>query len=131
MLFRFGKGLLLPGDIRPFIRVFAIDLEPFFQIGLCVGLDSINGAFRLTHTTIDALVGVNDEHILAFIKAIYWANLYAIRELTFDAALINNVSHASDRAPYGRFSRFTRLNIRIRLIECFAGSKTGAAMPRS
>ncbi|CFX05971.1 protein of unknown function [Candidatus Filomicrobium marinum] len=129
MLLRFRKRILFGSDVRPFVSVFPIDLEPFLQVRLRVGLNRVDGAFRFAHTTINALVRVNDEHIFPFIEAVYRANLHAIRELAFDAALINNVSHASDRAPYGRLSCCARLNIRIHLTECFAGSNPAPRCP--
>src|SRR6185437_12655636 len=68
-----GRGILLLGDIRPALGIFRIHAEPFFQSRLGIRLDRIGRAFRLTHPAIDAFVRVDDEHVLAFVKAVHRA----------------------------------------------------------
>jgi hypothetical protein len=64
---------------------------------LGVGLDGVDRAFRLAHPAVDALVRVNDEHILAFIEAIDRANLDAVGVFALDAVLVDDVRHALAR----------------------------------
>ena len=40
-----------------------------------IRFDCLNRAFRLANTTIDAFVGVNDEHVLALIEAVHRTHL--------------------------------------------------------
>ena len=67
---RIRRRRLLGRDIRPLVRILAIELEPFLEARLGVGLDRLDGAFRLADPAIDALVRMNDEHVLAFIEAV-------------------------------------------------------------
>src|SRR5260370_25826872 len=70
-----GRGFLLLGDVRPTLGIFGIHLEPFFQSGLGVRLDGIGGTFRLAHTAVDALVRMDNQHVVAFVEAVYGADL--------------------------------------------------------
>src|SRR5690349_9475726 len=46
--------LLLRGDVGPFVGVFGVELQPFVEAGLGVGLDGIGRTFGLAHAAIDA-----------------------------------------------------------------------------
>jgi hypothetical protein len=69
----------------------AFEVEPLFDAGLCVWLDGVHRAFRLAHTAVDALVGVNDEHVLALVEAVHGAHLHAVRVLATNAVLVDDV----------------------------------------
>ena len=88
------EGRFLNGDVRPLVSVLAVQFEPLVEIGFRVGLNSFGGALRLAHATIDALVRVNDEHVLAFVKAVDRAYLDAISVLALNALIVDDVSHA-------------------------------------
>ena len=45
----------------------------------------IDRAFGLTDTTIDAFIGMDDEHVLALVKAVDRADLHTIHGLALDA----------------------------------------------
>ena len=79
------------GDVRPDQSIFGIDSEPFFESGLRVRLDRIDRAFRLANTAIDAFIGVDDEHVLAFIEAVHGAHLDTVHVLAANAALVDDV----------------------------------------
>src|SRR5579863_9335053 len=72
-----GIGLLA-GDVGPGCGIVAIELQPLLGHRLAVGNDRLDRAFRLAYPAIDALVGVDDEHVLALIEAIDRAHLDAI-----------------------------------------------------
>src|SRR5207253_3949994 len=55
--------------------------------------DRLDRAFRLAHPAIDALVGMDDQHVLAFVEAIDRAHLDAIHILTADAGFGDDVGH--------------------------------------
>src|SRR5690606_39025523 len=63
-----GKLVALFGEVGPDGGVFGVDLEPFVEIGFGVGLDGLGRAFGLAHPAVDALVGVDDQHVLAFVE---------------------------------------------------------------
>src|SRR6266446_5637414 len=69
---------LLAGNVRPGRRVFAIELKPLLSHRLAVGNDRFDRALGLAYPAIDALVGMDDEHVLALVKAIDRAHLDAI-----------------------------------------------------
>jgi len=51
------------------------------------------GHSALAHTAVDALVGVNDEHVLALVEAVYRTNLDAVSVLAANAGLVDDASH--------------------------------------
>ena len=65
-------------------------LEP--RLG--VGLDGVHRAFRLADAAVDALVGMDDEHVLAFVEAVDGTDFHAVRELALDAVLVDDIGHA-------------------------------------
>ena len=86
-----GRCRFLSRDVGPNRRVLAVEVEPLFDAGLCVWLDGVHRAFRLAHTAVDALVGVNDEHVLALVEAVHGAHLHAVRVLATNAVLVDDV----------------------------------------
>jgi ABC-type sugar transport system substrate-binding protein len=47
------------------------------------------------YPTIDAFIGMNDEHVLALVETIDGANLHAIHKLALDARFIDDVGQMS------------------------------------
>ena len=88
-----GRRFFLLRDIGPAFGVLRIQLKPFLQPRLGVRLDSFGRAFRFADTAIDALIRMNDEHILAFIEAIDRANFNAVGIFAFNAGIVDDVSH--------------------------------------
>src|SRR4051794_40726618 len=66
MLVGVGRAVLLACDVRPLRRKFGVELGPFLEPAFRIGKDRLGGAFGLAHSAIDALVGVDDQHHLAF-----------------------------------------------------------------
>ncbi len=66
---------------------------PLFGASIRIWNDGASGAFGFANAAIDALVGIDDEHILAFIEAIDGANLDAIHIFAKDAGIGNDVGH--------------------------------------
>src|SRR5215213_5840042 len=95
MLVGVGGAVLLAGDVRPLGGESGVDLEPFFEPAFGVGQDRLGRAFRLADAAIDAFVGVDDEHIVAFVKAIDRADLDAIHIFAFDAGVGDDIGHAN------------------------------------
>lgn len=95
-----GRGVFLGRNIWPLFSIVTIDLEPFLQIGFGIRLDRFNRAFRLTHTAIDTLIRMDDEHVLAFVKTVDRAHFNAIRVFTLDAVLIDDIRHSSVSVYY-------------------------------
>ena len=65
-------------------------LEPRLR----VRLDGVHRAFRLAHPAVDALVGMNDEHVLALVEAVDGTDFHAVRELALDAVLVDDIGHS-------------------------------------
>src|SRR5260370_40181185 len=63
------------------------------QVGLSVRLDRLGRAFRLADAAVDALVGVNDQHVGALVEAVHRADLHAVHVLTLYAVLDNHIGH--------------------------------------
>src|SRR5271157_5325141 len=57
-------------DIRPLLGILPVEHEPLLEAGVGVGLDRVDRALGLAHAAVDALVGVDDEHVLALVEAI-------------------------------------------------------------
>src|SRR5438477_6198642 len=82
---------LLGRDIRPDFRKLSIERYEFFKAGFGIGLDRLNRAFRLADPAVDALVGMDHQHVLALVKAVDGANLDAIHVLALDALFDDDV----------------------------------------
>ena len=88
-----GRRLTLDRSIWPNGRVFGIELEPLLKRRLGVGLNRLDRAFGLAHPAVDALVRVDDEHVLALVEAIHGADFDAVHVLALDAVFGDDVSH--------------------------------------
>jgi hypothetical protein len=112
-------------DVGPNRRILAVEVEPLFDAGFCVWLDCVDWAFRLAHTTVDALVGVNDEHVLALVEAVHRADLDAIGVFAMNAALVDDVGQLS-LLPAGGLSRDRSVLVpaceSMRRVTCVAAS---------
>ena len=53
----------------------------------------LSGAFRLTDATIDALVRMNDQHVLTLVETINRADFNTVGVLALDAGFGNDVRH--------------------------------------
>jgi len=95
------RRFALHRNIGPLTGELLVQAQPLLKPRLRVGLDRVDRAFGLAHAAIDALVRVDDEHILAFIKAIDRADLHTVHELTFYAGLIDDVGHDDGLASAG------------------------------
>src|SRR5574341_526788 len=83
----------LARDVRPLHRVVGVELEPLLGLGIGVGQDRLGRALGLAHAAVDALVGMDDEHAGALVKAIHRAHLDAVHVLALDAVFGDDVSH--------------------------------------
>ncbi len=87
-------GVLFPRNVWPLGCILAIDLQPVRGAGISIRQDGFNGAFRLAHAAVDAFIRVNDEHVLAFIKTVDWADFDAVSILAHNAIFCNDVRHS-------------------------------------
>src|SRR5215208_3385752 len=63
----------LARDIGPLVGVVAVQLEPALRRRFGVRQDRVHRAFRLANAAVDALVGVDDQHVLALVEAVHGA----------------------------------------------------------
>ena len=77
----------------------------FSTPGFGVWLDRFDRAFGLAHPAVDALVPMDNEHVLALIEAINRAHLDAVHKLTTNTAIVDDVGQlGSPPAEIGRAS---------------------------
>jgi hypothetical protein len=88
-----SRWLFLARDVGPFSGKFRVQLQPFLEAVFCVGQNGFRRAFRLTHATVDALVGIDDEHIFALVETIDGANFHAVGVFASDAVIGDNICH--------------------------------------
>ena len=92
---RISRGVPLDGDIGPALGHVGIEGQPLLKTRLRVRLDGFSRAFWLADAAINAFVGVDDEHVLAFVETIHGADFHAIHIFALDAILADDVGHAS------------------------------------
>src|SRR3546814_2222478 len=69
MLLRIGRRLALAGDVRPVVvGIVPVQLQPGFGLGIGVGHDGLGRALRLADAAVDALVGMDHQHVLALVE---------------------------------------------------------------
>ena len=78
---------------RPDAGIVAIEVEPDMQPGLGIRSDCGGRTFPLTDAAIDTLIGVNDEHVLAFIKTFDRADFHAVHVFAGDAVFGDDIGH--------------------------------------
>src|SRR6185436_686563 len=88
-----GRRRPLAGDVRPFHREIGIEREPLLRLAVRIGQDGLRRALGLAYAAVDALVGMNDEHVVAFVEAVHGADLDAVHVLALDAVFGDDVSH--------------------------------------
>ena len=91
-LFGIYRRVAFDRYIGPGFCVISVELEPLLGSVLGVGLDRFDRTFRLTYPTIDAFVGMDDEHVFALVETIDGAYLHAIHQLALDAGFIDDIS---------------------------------------
>src|SRR5260221_1673766 len=97
-----GRGALAR-DVRPLDGELGVHLEPFFRLAVGVGEDGIGRALGLADAAVDALVGVDHQHLVALVEAIDCADLDAVHVLALDAVFGNDVSHLIVLSDNARF----------------------------
>jgi hypothetical protein len=91
----------LYGDVWPFGGEFRVHLQPLIKAWFGIRFNRIGGAFRLANAAINAFIGVDDQHVFAFVEAINGAHFHAIHIFALDAVFSNDVGHD------GPFVRYT------------------------
>src|SRR5471032_1630033 len=92
-IFGIGGGFTLAGYVRPLARIGTIDLQPLLHALLRVGHDGARRAFGLANATVDAFVGVDDQHVIALVEAVHGANFDTVHVLALDASLGHDIGH--------------------------------------
>src|ERR1019366_6053450 len=88
-----GRGIFLGCYIGPGLCEFRIQAQELLEAGLSVGLDRFHRTFGLANPAVDALVGMNDEHVGALVEAVHRTHLHAVHVLEFNATFDDDVSH--------------------------------------
>ena len=121
---RIRQGRLCAGNRRPRpgqLKVESSELD-FVGIEIFFGLNGIDRAFRNADGAVDALVGVNHQHVGTFAKTVHGADVDAIGVFAADAGFGDDVGHSaawvretelspdSNRGMGGSFSAVTGLS---------------------
>jgi uncharacterized protein (DUF1499 family) len=72
--------------------VFRIQRQPFLKPWFGIRLDGIDGTFRFANATVDAFLGMDDEHVLALVEAVDGAHGDAVHGFAANAAIVDDVS---------------------------------------
>ena len=87
------RSIPLNRDIWPRRRKLKIKLKPFLQPWLGIRLDCLGRAFWLADPAIDALIGVDDQHVFTLVEAIHGADFDAVHVFAFDAIVVDDIGH--------------------------------------
>jgi len=86
-----GRGRFFDRDIWPDFCVFRIQRQPFLKPWSGIRRNGIDGTFRFANATVDAFVGMDDEHVLALVEAVHGAHGDAVHGFAANAALVDDV----------------------------------------
>src|SRR6266516_1026984 len=90
-----GRGRFFARDIWPDFCVFRIHRQPLLKPWFAIRLDGIDGTFRFANATVDAFLGMDDEHVLALVEAVDGAHGDAVHGFAANAAIVDDVSQFS------------------------------------
>jgi len=95
-LFRVRKRIFLLGDVGPLAGQIGVDLHELDLIRreLVFREDGFRRALGLSQGTVDALVGVDHQKVRTLVKAVYGADLHAVRVFALNAVISNDKSHS-------------------------------------
>src|SRR5712664_3855673 len=98
-----GSGLGGRLDPRVVLEELLVQLDEALPLlgGLVLREDRLHGAYRLARAAVDALVGMDVEHVLPFVDAVDRAYLDARLVLHVDARLGDDVRHSASRSRNG------------------------------
>src|SRR6185503_66603 len=65
-----GRRRPLARDVRPLHGEVRVQLEPLLRLAVGVRQDRLGRALGLAHAAVDALVGMDDEHVVALVEAV-------------------------------------------------------------
>ncbi len=92
-----GSGSLRVTITGQAIGILAVELHPLFHVRLGIGADRVGGAFGFAHAAVDALVRVDDQHVLALVEAVDRAYLDAVGVFAGDAVVGHHIGHGWPR----------------------------------
>ena len=87
--------------VRPGRDVFRIQLEPAFETWLSVRENGFGRALRFAHAAINAFIGVDHEHVFAFVKTVNGAHFDAIHIFASDAIVGDDEGHIAGLGGHG------------------------------
>ena len=90
-----GRGRFFDDNIWPDFRVFRIQRQPFLKPWSGIRRNGIDGTFRFANATVDAFVGMDDEHVLALVEAVHGAHFDAVHGFAANAAFVDDVGQLS------------------------------------
>ena len=87
------------GYVRPGFRKLGVEPQPILQARRGIGQDGFRRAFWFADPAVDALIRMDDEHILPFVETVDGTDLDAVHIFAFDAIVGDDECHG---APGGQ-----------------------------
>src|SRR5579875_744440 len=86
------------GEIWPLIGVSTVQLKPRGGSRVAIGHNRLSRAFWLADPAVDTLVGMDDQHVVARVKAVHRTNFDAVHIFALDARFGYHIGHCN--APF-------------------------------
>jgi hypothetical protein len=78
---------------RPHIGIFSVKLDPFFHVRLCIRADRVSGALWFAHTTVDAFIRVDHQHVFTLVKTVHGADFNTVGVFAGNAVVVDDIGH--------------------------------------
>ena len=88
-----GGGVPLRVMFGHFVAYSVFSLSHLSAWAIGIGHDRLGRALRLADAAVDALVRVDDQHVLALVEAVHGADFDAVHVLALDAGFGDDVGH--------------------------------------
>jgi len=92
-----GRRLAFDSYVGPAFGVLGVEFQPLLEACFSVRLDRFRRAFRFAHAAVDALIGMDHEHIFALVEAVHRTHLHAVHVLALNAVFDDDVGHSALR----------------------------------
>src|ERR1700675_3408939 len=92
-LVRIGWRLALAGNSRPLSGIGRVGFGPSRRAVVAIGDDRLGRALRFAHAAINALAGVDHEHVFTGVEAVNWADFDAVHVFAANAVLGDHIGH--------------------------------------
>ena len=75
------------------MMLFLVQHNPAFHTCFGVRADRVRRAFRLANTAVNALIGMNHQHVFPLVEAIHGADFDTVGVFAGDATVVDDIGH--------------------------------------